>query len=130
MNKLYGRNINTSNETTQQDIISNDCNLIKQHLENYIQIKGKKLKDINLGTWIKYITNTGKFRTGGVLTVNSFPEYMVLKNPTLNKSWSVNLKTNNIYIKENLSDKKEEEREKNVLYKLYKQGLLEIIEPQ
>ena len=130
MNKLYNGSINTQNETTQQDIISNDCDLIKQHLQNYIQIKGKKIKDLNLGIWIKYITNTGKFRTGGVLTVNSFPEYLVLKNPTLNKSWSVNLKTNSIFIKENLFDKKEEKREKEVLYKLYKQGLLEIIEPE
>ena len=30
----------------------------------------------------------GKYRTGGVLTVNSYPDYFILKNPSMNKSWS------------------------------------------
>lgn len=126
MNKLYN-NSKRLDQETKQDLISKDCDLIEENMKGYQLIIDVKIQELSLGSWIKYISIDGKYRTGGVLTVNSYPDYLILKNPSLNKSWSVNLKTNNIYSKLD-NNKKEVEREKEVLYKLYKQGLLEIID--
>lgn len=134
-NNLYSNNKYNNPNLTQQQKISSDIEQIKQNLEGFQLSKDKDLKSIPLGSWIKYISKTGLYRVGGVLTVNQAPVYLMLKNPSINKTWSVDLSKNYIYIKKNLSldtininQKKEEEREKNILYKLYQQGLLEIIE--
>lgn len=126
MSKLYSEPF-VKKELSTQDLISQDKNKIIEKLKGYELIEGQDLNNISLGSWIKYISNTGLFRSGGVLTANGFPDYLVLKNPTLNKSWSVNLRKNNIYVSRK-KDEDSDKREKEVLYKLYKQGLLEIIE--
>ena len=134
-NNLYSNNNYTNSGLTQQQKISSDINQIKQNLEGFKLAKDNELKSISLGSWIKYVSKTGLYRVGGVLTVNQAPTYFMLKNPSINKSWSVDLTKNYIYIKKdnnlykkNTNQKKEEEREKDILYKLYQQGLLEIIE--
>lgn len=132
---LYSNNNYKNTGLTQQQKISSDINHIKQNLEGFQLAKDKNLESIPLGSWIKYISKTGLYRVGGVLTVNQAPTYFMLKNPSINKSWSVDLTKNYIYIKKDTNldqkttnQKKEEEREKDILYKLYQQGLLEIIE--
>ena len=134
-NNLYSNNNYNNSSLTQQQKISSDINQIKQNLEGFKLAKDKELESISLGSWIKYISKTGLYRVGGVLTVNQAPTYFMLKNPSINKSWSVDLTKNYIYIKKdnsldkkNTNQKKEEEKEKDILYKLYQQGLLEIIE--
>ena len=134
-NNLYSNNKYNNSSLTQQQKISSDIEQIKQNLEGFQLSKDKDLKSISLGSWIKYISKTGLYRVGGVLTVNQAPVYFMLKNPSINKTWSVDLSKNYIYIKKDLSldtkninQKKEEEREKSILYKLYQQGLVEIIE--
>lgn len=134
-NNLYSNNNYNNSGLTQQQKISSDINQIKQNLEGFKLAKDNELESISLGSWIKYVSKTGLYRVGGVLTVNQSPTYFMLKNPSINKSWSVDLTKNYIYIKKdnnidkkNTNHKKDEEREKDILYKLYQQGLLEIIE--
>lgn len=127
--KLYNDNYN-KNIITKQDIISNDIHLIKEKLLGFKKVEEEEIEHISLGVWIKYLNENGKYRSGGVLIVNNYPTYIVLKNPSQNKSWSVNLKKNIIFISELKRNNvnKEIEKEKNILYKLYKKGLLEIID--
>ena len=135
-NNLFNNNTSFHrSEVTKQEMISSDINEIKKNLDGFRLIDNQQLKLVNLGSWIKYVSKNGLYRVGGILIVNQAPIYLMLKNPTINKTWSVDLSKNNIYIKANLnlenqyiSDKKEIEREKDILYKLYQQGLLEIIE--
>ena len=66
---------------------------IKEKLKLYDRINSVDVKDLIAGTRITYIEvlNDGKFKfkTGGVIIVNSYPKYLVLINN--NKSWSVQL---------------------------------------
>ena len=76
---------------------------------------------------IKYIDKkTGLFRVGGILSRVSYPDYIVLKNPYNKLSWSVQLKTNDIYVPDpRVKEKKiKEEDKKEQIYELYRRGLL------
>jgi len=69
---------------------------IKELLYDYDEIKNiDELKNIPIGTHIRYFEkkdNELKFRTGGILTVNSgLPKYIVLNNNKL--SWSVQVES-------------------------------------
>ena len=112
-------------ELTQQDIISENPELIKEKLKGFIMIYPQHYGEISCGSWIKYITSEGKYRSGGVLKQNKAPEYFILKSPYNNRSWSVSLKNSTIYLKttQNGFDK---QIEKNNLYKLYEAGLVQI----
>lgn len=108
-----------------QDEINDDKEKIYEQLEGYIRVPHKLCEYLLQGANIKYINNEGYFRTGGVLLKNGFPNYLVLMNPYKKLTWSVNLQTNNIFV-EDLDKKFNENIEKDNLYKLYKEGLLEI----
>ena len=114
-------------EFTEQDLISSDNQLIKEKLKDYIQVDPKFNKDIPCGTWIKYVTHNGLYRTGGVLVKNGSPDYLVLRNNYKKLSWSVDLKKNYIFI-EDIKKKKESKMEKDNLYKLYQNGFIKILE--
>lgn len=92
-----------------------------------MRVPEKYLKDVRCGSLIKYITNTGKFRFGGVLIKNEYPLYYVLKNTKKNLTWSVNLSTNYIYV-QNKKESLKKKREKDALYKLYQEGYIKILE--
>ena len=112
-------------EVTKQDIISSNKEDIKKKLEDWILVPEDYTYRLDCGLWIKYINKTGKFRNGGVLIKNGSPEYLVLKNPIKNISWSVNLKENYIFIED--EEKKEKEKKmKELLYNLWKNGEIEI----
>lgn len=114
-------------EFTEQDYISSNKTLIKEKLKNFIQVEYKFIKDIPPKTWIKYISQNGMYRSGGILIKNEFPLYIVLKNPYKKISWSVNLKTNYIFM-EDIKTKKEEKIEMENLYKLYQEGFIKILD--
>ena len=114
-------------DVTTQDYISTNKILLKEKIKDFIQVESKFIEQIPCNTWIKYINNEGLYRAGGILIKNAYPEYLVLKNPYIKKSWCVNLKTNYIFM-ENIKAKKEEEIEKNNLYKLYQNGFIKILE--
>jgi len=112
---------------TKQDIISNNAELFEKKLHNFIQIHPENFEDINTGIWIRYISNEGKYRSGGQLIINKAPNFFILKNPFNNITWSVNLNNNIIFIK-NMGLQQDKMIEKNNLYKLYEAGLVKILD--
>ena len=87
-------------KVTDHDIISNDVELFKKKLEGFIQIHSDNYEDIETGLWIKYVSNEGKYRSGGILKCNKAPDYFVLKSPYNNITWCVNLQHNIFFIKD------------------------------
>ena len=112
---------------TKQDIISSNIQDMKEKLKDFVQIHPENYIDIEIGTWIKYLSHEGKYRTGGVLINNKAPTYVILKNPYTKHSWSVNCEKNVFFIKD-LSNKREEMIEKNNLYRLYLAGYVKILD--
>ena len=114
-------------EITNHDIISNDVELFKKKLEGFVQIHADNYEDIETGLWIKYVSNEGKYRSGGILKVNKSPDYFVLKSPYNNITWCVNLQKNVFFIKD-VSCFREKMIQKNNLFKLYEAGLVKILD--
>jgi hypothetical protein len=114
-------------EVTNQDLISEDVNEIKVRLQGFVQIHEDNYKDIDIGIWVRYISDEGKYRTGGILVHNKAPDYFVLKNPNNEITWSVNLKKNIIFMKD-IGAKRDQMIEKNNLYRLYLEGYVKILD--
>ena len=112
---------------TQQDIISGDIELLKKKLEGYMQLHPDNYEDVETGLWVKYVTNEGKYRCGGILKNNKAPDYFVLKSPYNNISWCVNLQKNIFFIKD-ISFFRDKMIQKNNLFKLYEEGLIKILD--
>ena len=49
-------------------------------LKDYVRIPHEYCQHLVLGSKIKYISDEGLFRTGGILIKNGFPEHIVLPN--------------------------------------------------
>ena len=58
---------------TIQDSINEDKDKVIKSLNNFIRIPYKYCEHLVLGSRIKYISNEGLFRTGGILIKISFP---------------------------------------------------------
>ena len=114
-------------EVTNQDLISEDVNEIKVRLQGFVQIHEDNYKDIDIGIWVRYISDEGKYRTGGILVHNKAPDYFILKNPNNEITWSVNLKKNIIFMKD-IGAKRDQMIEKNNLYRLYLEGYVKILD--
>ena len=114
---------------TRQDQINEDKNLVIKDLQGYIKVDYEDCDERILGSKIKYITNTGDYRIGGILTKIGFPNYIVLLSPYKKITWSVDLKKNTIFM-EDIRKTKKEKIEKDNLYKLYKAGMIEIKTPE
>jgi hypothetical protein len=77
---------------------------IVNYLDNYVALKTLKEKKIlrkvtPFKTWIRYLNlKNKKFRVGGLLMKVEYPDYIMLVNPKLNLTWSVQLEDNVIYI--------------------------------
>ena len=123
---------------TTQDRISSKIDLMYKKLKTYIPVPVENYKDIPLGVDVKYISEEGKYRDGGELVVNEAPDYFVLVR--YKQSWSVNLKTNRIFM-ENYNNRTDGEEQvvkdyiearaiKEKLYNLYLQGLIEFKIPE
>ena len=87
------------------------------------------IKYIPVKAFVKYYnTVLKKFRNGGLLFKVDYPKYITLGNTVSNIMWSVQLKDNTLYIKDEVLklaiEKREKENLKNKLYKLYIQGKL------
>ena len=114
-------------EITNQDRISDNIDAMYKRLKNYIPIPNDNHKDVPVGVWIKYVSDEGKYRNGGVLIKNAAPQYYVLKCKSL--TWSVNLSKNKIFMQD-YKKKKQEQTEKDKLYNLFKNGLIEFKTPE
>ena len=108
-----------------QDQINEDKDKVIAALKDFIRIPYEYCQHLVLGARIKYISNEGQFRTGGILIKNGFPNYIVCLNGYKKLTWSVNLRTNNIFM-EDLRVKQKIKKEKDNLYKLYEAGLLKV----
>ena len=120
-------NLNDTKQKSCNDVSSENIDLLIKKLNNCIEIHPDNYEDLDKGIWIKYITRENKYRTGGILLVNKYPEYIVLKNPYYNRTWCVNLSRNTIFVNNN-NGHGQEMIEKNNLYKLYKQGYIKILD--
>jgi hypothetical protein len=86
-------------------------------LDNYVALKTLKEKRIlerviPFKTWIRYLNiNNKKFRVGGLLMKVEYPDYIMLVNPKLNLTWSVQLKDHIIYVPDKDYPRNREERE-------------------
>ena len=109
-------------EITNQDRISSDIDAMYKRLKNYIPIPKENHKDVPVGKWIKYVSHEGKYRCGGILIKNGAPDFYVLKSKSL--TWSVDLCKNKIFM-EDYKKKRIEQLEKDKLYNLFKNGLIE-----
>ena len=114
-------------QVTEQDIVSQDLNEMKRLMVGYIKIEPDYYSYIPCGTKVRYINSNGEFRYGGVLVKNASPDYFVLRNIVKKMNWSVNLKKNYIYI-EDIKQKNKEKLEKENLYKLYKAGMVKVLD--
>lgn len=121
-------------------------------LDNYVALKTLNEKRLlervtPFKTWIRYLNiNNKKFRVGGLLMKVEYPDYIMLVNPKLNLTWSVQLKDHIIYVpdkdyprnreekemikikRKELEKKKEKEEKMDILkdhlFSLYKTGQL------
>tara|TARA_B100000795_G_scaffold265445_1_gene247287 strand:+ start:1653 stop:2048 length:396 start_codon:yes stop_codon:yes gene_type:complete len=114
---------------TIQDNMNINKELVIKDLQGYIKVDYKDCDELILGSKIKYITNDGNYRIGGILTKIGYPNYIVLLSPYKKITWSVNLKTNTIFM-EDVRQTKKDKIEKDNLYKLYKAGMVEIKQPE
>ena len=114
-----------SKELTFQEKINAFPEVIKFHLENYVLIDPEFYKDIQPGSHIRYITEEGKFRFGGKVLLNGYPDFLVLRNYKYTTKWSINLQKNVIFLKDHDKVQKEESIKEN-LYNLYQAGLIQI----
>lgn len=96
-----------------------------KELMGYKRLSESFFKDILPGDRIKYSVNE-ELRAGGVVKINKFPKYLVLINPVKNVTWCVQLTEPSlkIYIKP-LKQIQKEIKEKEKVYKLYKEGSLQ-----
>ena len=114
-------------DTTYQDVVSKDIEKIKYYLSGFFLVPPKYYGKILCGTRVRYISHSGDFKFGGILVKNVAPDYLVLKNIKRNISWSVNLHKNHIYM-DDIKERNREKIEKHNLYKLYKNGLVKILD--
>jgi hypothetical protein len=71
---------------------------VKKRLQNCIKVKKEDVGKMEVKTKIKYVEETDKgyiLKNGGSIVVNSYPDYLIVKNGSL--SWSVQLNKNTIY---------------------------------
>lgn len=123
--KRLGNDNYIKKEKGKQDKINENSDEIIKSLKDYINVPKHLCEYLILGAKIKYISNQGYFRYGGILINNKFPEYIVLLNPFKKKTWSVDLNKNNIFM-EDVKKSKEEKEIKEKLYELYKDDKLSI----
>ena len=121
--KRIGQDNYVKDDITFQDTVNEDKEKVLELLKDYVRIPHEYCEHLVLGSKIKYISDEGNFRTGGILTKNGFPNYIVLLNPYKKLTWSVNLKKNNIFM-EDLRKVEKEKKDKENLYKLYNAGML------
>jgi len=97
---------------------------IKDKLKGYVELPLNKLKNIEPGDDIRYMTNNA-FKSGGRVKSNKFPEYVVLMNVFKKLSWCVQYRdpTLKIWIKTKEMREKEQEKKKKIL-KMYEEGKL------
>ena len=101
-----------------------DEDTIKAKLVGYKALPLGKIKDLEPGDDIRYMTNNA-FKSGGRIKTNKFPEYLVIMNVFKKLSWCVQMKdpTLKIWVKRKDDRQKEQEKKQKIL-KMYEEGKL------
>ena len=93
-------------------------------LEGYKQLKPSNFKKINSGDRLRYFVDK-EFKYGGVVKMNKYPDYIVLLNPRLKKTWCLQLKQPKLIVYHiPLETIQKENKVKNDLYKKFLAGKL------
>ena len=113
-NKNRARHVNGEYirpDVTLQDKISKDPAEIKKRLKDYQSIDRDDYKYVRPGTFIRYLkkisNNRVKYCHGGMLVINAYPAYWILKNKLSDgkvRMWSVQLQSDNIYYRKKIPD--------------------------
>lgn len=75
---------------TRLDEISKDDEALRKRLKNFERIPDDELESVAIGTFIKFLRfkdGEWKFRSGGLLYFNGFPEYFCVKFRYSNGRW-------------------------------------------
>ena len=97
---------------------------IKDKLKGYTLVPNSKLKNINTGDDIRYMTNNS-FRSGGRVKANKFPDYIVCMNVFKNVSWCIQIKDPSLKIWVKTIESRQKEKEKNLkVLKMFEEGKL------
>jgi hypothetical protein len=109
-----------------------DIPIIKDKLKKYIKVEERHIDIIPVGVYIRFINKeTGELKGGGIVAKNYDREheyYNYILILVANKYYFKVIKTRHVYFIRDDDDKKIEQAEKDNLYKLYKQGLVKIVE--
>jgi hypothetical protein len=107
---------------TIQSKFSEDA--IKDKLKGYTLVQPAKLKDIEAGDDIRYMTNSS-FKSGGRVKANKFPEYLVCMNVFKNISWCIQYRdpTLKVWVKSKEKRQKEKDQKEKII-KMYEEGKL------
>ena len=109
--------------------ISQSQEIVDQKLEKYNQVPYEYTERILAKTWVRYVTQEGKYRSGGKVIKNKFPDYLVLLNPWKQFTWCVDLKKNSIYILDTITELEKKSKMKK-LWDLYQANRLQLIEDE
>lgn len=133
----YSRNLDgyVRPEVTKQDEISSDPEQVKARFVGFTRITKDEYQYIKPGTYIRYLKALpdGKYQycVGGRLYLNKSPDYWMLRNTIYgnrNRTWSVQLKSENIYYKrDNDIEEQLPEEMINEIYKYIKSGEYRLI---
>lgn len=119
---------------TRLDEISKDDREINKRLKNFDRISKEELPDVEIGTFIRYIRykdKQWKFRTGGILSFNGYPEYFCIKFRMKNGIWkphNVNITDDVIFYRKKKVDY--DEKEIKSLLQALQTGYLKLIRSQ
>ncbi len=120
-----------SRAPTRLDEISKDDEEITKRLKNFDKISKEELSDIEIGTFIRYIRykdKEWKFRTGGILSFNGYPEYFCIKFRMKNGIWkphNINITEDVIFFKKKKVDY--DEKEVKILLQALQTGYLKLV---
>ena len=96
----------------------------RDSLIGYKEVKGKEYSKIQAGDRIRYFID-GAFRKGGFVKALKYPDYIVCMNPISKVTWCIQLKNPTLitYIMTK-ADRTKTNKEKEKIYKAYKEGTL------
>ena len=97
---------------------------IKEKLDGYTLVPANKIKNLQVGDDIRYISNNA-FRMGGRIKANNFPKYIVCMNVIKKISWCIQITdpTFKVWVKTTADRQKERTADEKIL-KMYKDGKL------
>ncbi len=105
--KKPSREVKEKSSVSPTDLITMEE--LKEKMQNYKRVNDADVKNLKPDTKIRYIEvfeDGFKYKPGGYLIVNKYPEYLILTSG--NRNWSVQLKDHIIFIEISVDELKKE----------------------